>query len=132
LHTHGRLTRNAVDPETDRLLAIAASHADASTGLLPDEVTPGETAGALTYRCWPQCESARAWLAAHERENPGAAAEAGRALGNLRTRYVSGAVRGGWIDQFDQSGAPLATHIPASTFYHLFGAIVEADRVLGV
>jgi hypothetical protein len=35
------------------------------------------------------------------------------------------------MDQFDAAGKPLATHIPATTLYHVLGAIVEAERVLG-
>ena len=38
---------------------------------------------------------------------------------------------GGWMDQFDAAGKPLTEFVPASTFYHVFCAIAEADRALG-
>ena len=28
-------------------------------------------------------------------------------------------------------GRPISQHVPASSLYHVFGAIAEADRVLG-
>ena len=36
----------------------------------------------------------------------------------------------GWYEKIDGSGNLLATHMPASTFYHVFCAIAEANRVL--
>ena len=70
-------------------------------------------------------------LDAAQAGRPGAADDAAHVLQGIAAHYLAGPFPGGWIDQFDASGASLVDHVPASTFYHLFGAIAEADRVLG-
>jgi mannose-6-phosphate isomerase len=69
-------------------------------------------------------------MAEHEVGRPEAALAAERALLALLRHYLAGPIAGGWIDKFDAQGRPSVEHIPASTFYHLFCAIAEADRVL--
>jgi mannose-6-phosphate isomerase len=40
-------------------------------------------------------------------------------------------VAGGWYDQFDRDGNSLVATIPASSFYHVFCAVAEAEQVIG-
>ncbi len=121
-------------PLARRLLDDGLRFADPNTGFLPDEARRSGATHRATRRCWPQTELAKAWIAEAEarRDEPGreeARAAACAALRRLRSCYLAAPVAGGWIDQFDGGGRPIAAHVPASTLYHVFGAVVEADRV---
>jgi mannose/cellobiose epimerase-like protein (N-acyl-D-glucosamine 2-epimerase family) len=113
------------------LLASALRYRDEATGCLVDE---GDAAGNIkrhSRRCWPQTEIAKAWIAQAESGEAGAADEARAALSRLERHYLSHPVTGGWYDQFDREGRSLIATIPASSFYHVLCAGVEAEAVLG-
>jgi mannose/cellobiose epimerase-like protein (N-acyl-D-glucosamine 2-epimerase family) len=113
------------------LLASALRYRDEATGCLIDE---GDAAGNIkrhSRRCWPQTEIAKAWIAQAESGEAGAADEARAALSRLERHYLSHPVAGGWYDQFDREGRSLIATIPASSFYHVLCAGVEAEAVLG-
>jgi mannose/cellobiose epimerase-like protein (N-acyl-D-glucosamine 2-epimerase family) len=113
------------------LLASALRYRDEATGCLIDE---GDAAGNIrkhTRRLWPQTEIAKAWIAQAEGGEEGAADQARAALSRLDRHYLSHPVAGGWYDQFDRDGNSLVATIPASSFYHVLCAVVEADQVLG-
>ena len=113
------------------LLASALRYRDEATGCLIDE---GDAAGNIkrhTRRLWPQTELAKAWIAQAESGEAGAADEARAALARLERHYLCHPVAGGWFDQFDRDGTSLVSTIPASSFYHVFGAVTEAQQVLG-
>lgn len=130
LRTHDRFAQQRPDPLASRLLDRAIATAEPATGFLIDEADASGAIRQASRRCWPQTELAKAWLAEHGVGRPEAAPAVTRALGGLMQHYLSGPVAGGWIDKFDARGRPMGEHIPASTFYHLFCAIAEADRVL--
>jgi mannose/cellobiose epimerase-like protein (N-acyl-D-glucosamine 2-epimerase family) len=112
------------------LLASALRYRDAA-GCLVDE---GNAAGEIkrhSRRCWPQTEIAKAWIAQAESGEVGAADEARAALSRLERYYLNHPVKGGWYDQFDRDGNSLISTIPASSFYHVLCASVEAEAVLG-
>jgi mannose/cellobiose epimerase-like protein (N-acyl-D-glucosamine 2-epimerase family) len=112
------------------LLTSALRYRDAA-GCLVDE---GNAAGEIkrySRRCWPQTEIAKAWIAQAESGEAGAADEARAALSRLEQHYLSHPVKGGWYDQFDRDGNSLIATIPASSFYHVLCACVEAEAVLG-
>jgi len=113
------------------LLASALRYRDEATGCLVDE---GDASGQIkrhSRRCWPQTEIAKAWIAQAESGEAGAADEARAALARLDRHYLSHPVAGGWYDQFDREGKSLVATIPASSFYHVLCAVVEAEQVLG-
>jgi mannose-6-phosphate isomerase len=112
------------------LLASALRYRDAA-GCLIDE---GDALGQIrksSRRLWPQTELAKAWMAQAESGELGAADEARAALARLERHYLAHPVQGGWYDQFDGDGASLVKAIPASSLYHVLGAVMEAERVLG-
>lgn len=131
LRRYERLAGAAPGPLPGVLLERAARGRDARTGLLFDEIGRDGTVRKASHRTWPQTEFAKAWLAEAEAGHPTAAGEARQALAALSRHYLDRPVVGGWTDQIDSDGRPLTAHIPASTLYHLFGAVAEADRVLG-
>jgi mannose/cellobiose epimerase-like protein (N-acyl-D-glucosamine 2-epimerase family) len=113
------------------LLASALRYRDEATQCLTDE---GDAAGNIrrhSRRLWPQTEIAKAWIAQAEAGQAGAAEQARAALARLERHYLRHPVAGGWYDQFDRDGRSLVATIPASSFYHVLGAVAEAERVLG-
>jgi mannose/cellobiose epimerase-like protein (N-acyl-D-glucosamine 2-epimerase family) len=113
------------------LLASALRYRDEETGCLIDE---GDAEGNIkrhTRRCWPQTEIAKAWIAQAEAGEPGATEQAREALARLERHYLRHPVAGGWYDQFDRDGRSMVATIPASSFYHVLCAVVEAEQVLG-
>lgn len=113
-----------------QLLARARMAADARTGLLYDEANRFGKVTRATMRTWPQTELAKAWLAQAEWGVDGAREHAQAALAALHRHYLMDVPLGGWIDQRGADGAVISEHMPSSTFYHLFVAAFEADRVL--
>jgi mannose/cellobiose epimerase-like protein (N-acyl-D-glucosamine 2-epimerase family) len=112
------------------LLASALRYREEATGCLLDE---GDAAGNVrrhTRRLWPQTEIAKAWIAQAEAGDAGAAEQARSALARLERHYLRHPVAGGWYDQFDRDGRSLVATIPASSFYHVLCATVEATSVL--
>jgi mannose/cellobiose epimerase-like protein (N-acyl-D-glucosamine 2-epimerase family) len=113
------------------LLAAALRYRDEATGCLVDE---GDASGNIkrhSQRLWPQAEIAKAWIAQAEAGEAGAAEQARAALSRLARHYLNHPVQGGWYDQFDRDGRSLVETIPASSFYHVLCAAVEAEAVLG-
>lgn len=131
LRKYQQLSGEDMGPLTDSLFATPARFADAETGLLIDVADRFGQVITRTRRCWPQTEFAKAWMTLHESGHTGAADKARQILRALKRDYLSGPVPGAWYDRFDAEGKPDSAFVPASTFYHLFGVIAEADRVLG-
>jgi len=113
------------------LLASALRYRDDATGCLVDEGNADGSIRKFTRRLWPQTEIAKAWIAQAEAGEQGAAEEARKALARLDRYYLRHPVRGGWYDQFDRDNRSLVDSIPASSFYHILCAVIEAERVLG-
>ena len=73
-------------------------------------------------RLWPQCEVLRAHLVMGER----AAAE--RLARAILDTHLNAPTSGLWIDAFDDRGEPKHGLTPASSFYHLTGAVLALSR----
>lgn len=119
------------DPLADRLLDFALAAADSATGLLPEAVQPTGEPVIARFRCWAQTELAKALLTRHETGLKGAGEMVCEVLSGLLGRYLRSPIEGAWHERLGPGGAPIAGFVPASTLYHLFGAIAEASRVLG-
>jgi mannose/cellobiose epimerase-like protein (N-acyl-D-glucosamine 2-epimerase family) len=130
LRKYERLRGLPPEPLAARLLQSALRWSDTKTGLLIDEADRNGPVRRSSRRTWPQTELAKAWIAEAETGAPGAAHKALVALQALADHYLDRPLVGGWTDQFDEHGHALTVHMPASTFYHVFCAIAEADRVL--
>jgi mannose/cellobiose epimerase-like protein (N-acyl-D-glucosamine 2-epimerase family) len=126
-----RITGCPTGRHRGELLASALRYRDEATGCLVDEGTADGAIRRHTRRLWPQTEIAKAWIAQAEAGEAGAADEARAALARLERHYLSHPVVGGWYDQFDRDGNSLVATIPASSFYHVFCAVTEAEQVLG-
>ncbi|MBX6427000.1 MAG: AGE family epimerase/isomerase [Variibacter sp.] len=131
LRKYERLTGETPHVAARHLVETACRFSEAGTGFLIDEADRFGRVRKATRRCWPQTELAKAWLAEHEAGRPGAAEKAAQALVGLAGDYLKGPFPGAWYDSLDAGGKPNIAFVPASTFYHLFCAIAEADRLLG-
>lgn len=114
------------------LIDSAEATADPATGFLIDEAFSDGTPSRRTRRLWPQTEWVKAWLSEQRIGRDGAQAKAHFALDQIWKFYLGRPVPGGWIDQFDENGAPLGNTIPASILYHVFTTAVEVDGATGV
>jgi mannose/cellobiose epimerase-like protein (N-acyl-D-glucosamine 2-epimerase family) len=136
LRRHQKLAGLGADTAIDRLAAQLLGHArrnaNPATGFLIDETDRFHTIRKASRRTWLQTEMAKALIAQAEVGAAGAAAEARAFLRHFAQGYLARPIPGGWMDQFDAAGRPMATTIPASTLYHIFVAVIEADRVLTV
>jgi mannose-6-phosphate isomerase len=130
LRKHERLSGLPPAPLASRLLRSALRWSDPKTGLLIDEADRNGAVRRTSRRAWPQTELAKAWIAEAEAGVSGAARKAATALQALTNHYLDRPFVGGWVEQFDAEGRALTVYTPATTFYHIFCAIAEADRVL--
>ena len=132
LREYERLTGTPVDaiatPLYDRALACGL---DAERRFLVDEVSLDGAVTEASRRLWPQTELIRAAFAQHRATGSGAALDqAQRTLDGLFEQYLSGCVPGGWRDKFSLEGELRADRMPASSFYHIFGALIVAMQAL--
>jgi mannose-6-phosphate isomerase len=107
--------------EAGGLHAWAMSHAR-QHGFAVDELDRSGHIRRGTRRAWPQTELIKSALA-----NGDMTTAEGTAEGFLGT-YLGTEKRGLWIDQFDASGRPLASDVPASTLYHI---VLAFEQLLG-
>ncbi len=129
LITHAQLSGLPVPPQARRLFDWAVAHGLGPTGLPMDEVCPDGRGRLPSHRLWPLTELIKANLAlASAGIDPHGAARADAALDRLQSDYFSRHVPGGWIDRIGPDGRVSDARMPASTFYHVFCAIAEADR----
>jgi mannose-6-phosphate isomerase len=131
LRRHEALAGLPRSPLAGVLLTEAMRWVAPENGLLVDEVLRGGGVHRGTRRTWLQTELAKAWLSEVELGTAGAAERARRALAGLDRHFLRQPIEAGWLDRIDEQGQPLPGLIPASALYHVFLALVEAERVLG-
>jgi mannose/cellobiose epimerase-like protein (N-acyl-D-glucosamine 2-epimerase family) len=120
-----RLSGRPVDNRVGLLIAHATRHGiDCEKGLVRNIVTESGGVVSDASRVWPQTEAIRALC----REDGN-----GEAWPNLVSDITDGLFRthlpahlnGGWIDQVDRDGVAAVDYMPASTLYHLAGAVLD-------
>jgi mannose/cellobiose epimerase-like protein (N-acyl-D-glucosamine 2-epimerase family) len=118
-----RETGRRVQPYIDVLYDHAARHGYDPAGLMVDEITTGGAHRLSSHRTWPMTEALKANIVEAAASRAGAGAKATALAHLLFDRFLKPAYRGGWMDRLDGSGQPAADTMPASTLYHLLGAI---------
>ncbi len=131
LRRHTALTGRDGDHVADTLKAFADRFGTDAEGLIVDELLDDGTVHKASRRCWPHTEAIKAEVAAYEAGDAAAGPRAARVIDRLMEVFLGRPVAGGWIDHVDAAGAPLVDFMPASTLYHVFLAVAEADRVWG-
>lgn len=127
--------QDAIDAAT-RLIALGEAHGlDPKTG-----VTVGELDGALLprpfhARLWAQGERVKAWAqAALRAQSPAEHADALRrmeAAAEALELFLKGPPPGAWRDRMGHDRAIVEEAAPASSLYHIVGAVEEAARARG-
>src|SRR5262245_18465428 len=130
LRAFAQASARNVATHCDALYDHADRHGWDRQGFVVDEVDASGAQLKSSRRSWPQTECVKANIVEGERGRAGCDEKAARSLTRLADTFIGRPVRGGFIDHVDHTGAPLVAMMPASTLYHLFGAVAEAARVL--
>ncbi len=128
LHAYARATSTPVHIRAETLYVFACSTLD-DEGRALQEVTREGAVADGSRRTWPQTEALKAHLAMFEAtEDESFSAAACRSFDVLMDEYLT--PEGGWIDQYDSTGKPMAHNMPASTGYHVVLALAELMRIM--
>lgn len=112
------------------LFTFAEAHGvDPATGLTYDAVLDDGAPHDPRHRSWPQTEALKAHLSEFEFGGRPLDGRIAQITANLLDRYLDRPLPGTWYDHLDSQGAVVADKVPASTLYHVFLAVAEADRV---
>ena len=112
----------------ERLYEHAGRAGFDADGLLVDERHPDGTIAKASRRLWPMTEAIKSDLAEAWRGRMGSVERAMASTEALHLRFLDPAPKGGWVDRLGPDGAPLGDFMPATSFYHLAGAIDELAR----
>jgi mannose/cellobiose epimerase-like protein (N-acyl-D-glucosamine 2-epimerase family) len=130
LGEYRRLGGSVPEPITDKLLFFGLEHGlDQASGLIVDAVTEEGSVMIPSFRAWPHAEGVKALVTAAQAGQPDATKMADHLLSSLMT-FAPDTYEGGWLDRFDADGTPLVDHMPASTLYHVMGALLEAEKLV--
>ena len=101
-------------------------------GVIPpvirDGVLENGEISAPNTRVWPQTEFMRSLALTIPEKERETSPIVRAVLENFSTHYIPAHLNGGWIDRLDASGHSLMDHMPASSLYHIYGAICELDQ----
>jgi mannose/cellobiose epimerase-like protein (N-acyl-D-glucosamine 2-epimerase family) len=111
------------------LYAHADRHGWDRQGFIIDEVDRSGAPIRTSRRSWPHAEGLKANIVEGEAGRPGCDERAARCASRLMQAFVAQPLRGVWTDRVSENGDPISDFVPASTLYHIFGAVTESARV---
>jgi mannose/cellobiose epimerase-like protein (N-acyl-D-glucosamine 2-epimerase family) len=129
LRHYQRLSGRDVAPYCAALYEHADKHGWDKGGFIVDELDFSGAVVTNSRRSWPHTEGTKANIVEGEAGRPGCDERGAQCLARLTDTFLGRPFPGGWIDRISADGAPIAEFIPASTLYHVFGAVTEAVRV---
>jgi len=129
LRHYQRLSGRDVGPYCAALYQHADRHGWDKGGFIVDELDFSGTVVTNSRRSWPHTEGAKANIVEGEAGRAGCDERGAQCLTRLTDTFLGRPFPGGWIDRVSADGAPIAEFVPASTLYHVFGAVTEAVRV---
>lgn len=131
LHQYARLSGGEAPLEIVDLLYDFAQNrgTDPVDGFAFDVVSRSGAPRRDTKRLWPQTEALKAHLVLAESRGEARPLALADALVDGIFQHYLGAGGGIWQDRLSRNRSPLAEHVPASTFYHLFAAFSDYLRV---
>lgn len=110
----------------DALYRHALRYGSDREGFVVDEVTAAGKVRTPSRRLWPMAEAIRCNIAEAAAGRSGAADRAEAQARLLRARFLTPS--GGWTDRLDAEGRALVDRMPASSLYHLYGAVAASGR----
>ncbi len=124
------LSGRSFDGPVQTLFDHAMSHGVLDgTGIVLDTIDETGRSVTRSRRSWTHAEAVKAMAVEHAHGRPAMASRATAVLDEIATTFIPDRLGGGWVDHVDQHGAALVDYMPASTLYHLMGAVAEANRV---
>ncbi|KON64243.1 cellobiose 2-epimerase [Komagataeibacter europaeus] len=119
--------------EADKIHGVAkALHQTAlvhTNGTVPAVIRNGVAeSGAVINadtRIWPQTEFMRSLALTVPKQKLETDILLASVLGNFSTCYIPASLHGGWIDRLSADGKSVMDHMPASSLYHIYGAVCE-------
>ena len=129
LRWYQRLSGQSFDGHVQMLLDHALNHGVLDgTGIVIDAVDETGRAVTQSRRSWTHAEAVKAMAVEHGQGRPAMAPRATAFLDEIARTFTADGLGGGWFDHVDQHGAAIVDYMPASTLYHLVGAVAEANR----
>ena len=123
----GRSVQTYVDALYDHAHRYGFDEAGMIVGELLVDGTPRDG----VRRIWPVAEAIKANLIEARRGRSQSEGRAAALAVLLRDRFLTLDPPGGWLDRLDHNGRCANEYMPASTLYHLVGAIDELSRFAG-
>lgn len=120
----------------ERLIALGETHGlDATTGVTVGELDGGLRPRPFHARLWAQGERVKAWAQSAMRAFDHTAREAAlnrmEAAAEALELFLKGPPPGAWRDRMGPDRAIVEEAAPASSLYHIVGAVEEAARARG-
>jgi mannose-6-phosphate isomerase len=112
----------------DALYGHADRYGFDEAGMIVSELLVDGTPRAGVRRIWPITEAIKANLVEARHGRTQAEGKAAALAAVLRDRFLTVDPPGGWLDRVDDKGRCANEFMPASTLYHLLGAIDELSR----
>jgi len=127
-----RQSRHDLADVRGRLLAFVTQHGvDTASGLVYDAINDKGALKAATLRLWPQSERIKALAMMHRQGDDKAASQADTLIASVMRTFSFRQLQGGWVDQCDTVHNRRVDYMPASSLYHIMGAIFDADTAFG-
>jgi len=115
----------------DALYGHADRYGFDEAGMILGELLVDGTPRAGVRRIWPVTEAIKANLVEVRHGRTQGEGRAAALAVVLRERFLTIDPPGGWRDRLDDKGCCVSEYMPASTLYHLLGAIDELSRFAG-
>jgi mannose-6-phosphate isomerase len=129
LRHYQRLSGRDVAPYCAALYRHADTQGWDAGGFIVDELDFAGNVITKSRRSWPHTEGAKANIVEGEAGRAGCDEKAAQCLARLMDTFLQRPIAAGWIDRVSPEGKPIVEFMPASTLYHVFGAVLEAHRV---
>ena len=129
LRRYQRLSGRDVEPHCAALYRHADRYGWDKAGFIVDGLDFSGNVIAHSRRSWPHGEGVKANIVEGEAGRPGCDQKAAQCVARLIDTFLARPIPAGWIDHVSADGAPAVDFMPASTLYHVFGAVAEAHRI---
>jgi len=113
----------------EALYRYANRHGYDAKGFVVDELSADGSQKTRSRRLWPVTEAIRCNVVEGIRGRSLCLDRAAALAKLLHSSFLEPAIAGAWIDRLDATGRPASDFVPASSLYHLVGAIDELQRV---